>query len=186
MEFRKKQGCHIGKFIARFRKSAFGYKYLGWRCGEFLAIFWKHLAPNFLVWRNVRPVYLHVFAHIFICRFTIFKLADGLKIHDIEWKCESFESRSIVLNTSCQICLQNVETDNLQIFAKCWKPIRFLLKFKANDERALNDWFPVTKLMFWQRCNNFKMFGEFLLSLAIFWSEFGDSFLFPSGNPGIK
>jgi len=50
-----------------------------------------------LVWRNVRPVYLRVFAYILICRFTIFKLADGFKIHDIKWKCESFESRSMVL-----------------------------------------------------------------------------------------
>jgi len=39
---------------------AFGYKYVG------LAIFRKHLAPNFLVWRNVRPVYLHVFAYIYV------------------------------------------------------------------------------------------------------------------------
>jgi len=26
--------------------------------------------------------------------------------------------------------------------------------------------------------------GEFLLRLATFWKEFGDSFLFLSGNPG--
>jgi len=32
----------------------------------------------------VRPLYLHVFAYIFICRVTIFKLADGLKIRDIK------------------------------------------------------------------------------------------------------
>jgi len=40
-------------------------------------------------------------------------------------------------------------------------------------------------LMFWWRCNHFKKFGKLFLSLAIFWSEFSDSFLFPSGNPGI-
>jgi len=118
------QGCHIGEFIARFQKSGEFWKRLAtdilvWRFGEFLAIFWKHLVPNFLVWQNVRPVYLHVFAYIFIRRFTIFKLADGFKIHDIKWKCKSFESRSIVLNTSYQKCLQNVETDYLEIFAKC-------------------------------------------------------------------
>jgi len=32
----------------------------------------------------------------------------------------SFEGRSMVLNTTYQICLQNVETDYLDVFAKCW------------------------------------------------------------------
>jgi len=68
-----------------------------------------------------------------------------LKLHDIKWKCESFESRSMVSNTSHQICLQNAETDYLEIFAKFSKPIRFLVKYKAKDGRALNDWFPVIK-----------------------------------------
>jgi len=40
---------------------------------------------------------LHVFAYILICRVTIFKLADGLKFRHIKWKCDSFESRSMVL-----------------------------------------------------------------------------------------
>jgi len=88
------QGCHIGEFIARFRN---------------LVIFWKHLAPNFFVWRNVRPVHLHVFAYIFICRFTIFKLADDLKIHDIKWKCESFQSRK-----------HGIEHFLSNMFAQCW------------------------------------------------------------------
>jgi len=39
-----------------------------------LAIFWKYLAPNFLVWRNVRPVYLHVFVYMFICRLLFLSL----------------------------------------------------------------------------------------------------------------
>jgi len=69
----------------------------------FLMTFWKHLAPIFLVLRNVRHVYLHVFAYIFLCIFAIFKLADDLKINDIKWKCDSFESRSMILNTSYQI-----------------------------------------------------------------------------------
>ena len=99
-----------------------------WQFGEFLPIFWKHLAPIFLVWRNVRPLYLHIYAnYIFICIFTISKLADGWKIHDIKWKCESFERRSMLLITSHQICWQNVKTDYLAIFAKCWKPVLFLV-----------------------------------------------------------
>jgi len=49
-----------------------------------LAIFLKHLAPNFLVWRILRPIHLDVFAYIFICRFAIIKLAGGSKIHDIK------------------------------------------------------------------------------------------------------
>jgi len=57
---------------------------LVWQFGEFLAIFCKHLAPTFLVWRNVQPVYLQAFAYRFICGFTIFKIADGLKILDIK------------------------------------------------------------------------------------------------------
>jgi len=123
-----------------------------------------------------RPVYLHVFAYVLICRFTIFELADVLKIHDIKWKCESFESRSMALNTSYQICLQNVETDYLEIFAKCWTPVRFLVKYKAKGKRALNDWFPVKKLMFWLEV--WRIFAEF----GHFWSESGDSFVFLSGN----
>jgi len=111
--------------------------------------FWKHLSRNFLAWRNVRHVYLHVFAYIFIWIFTIFELADSLKIHDTKWKCGSFESRSMVLNTFYQICLQNVEADYLEIFTKCWKPIRFLVKYKVKDKRASNDWFPGKKLLFW-------------------------------------
>jgi len=48
------QGCHIGEFIARFRKSGKFLKRLAtnilvWRFGEFLAIFCKYFAPNFLV-----------------------------------------------------------------------------------------------------------------------------------------
>ena len=70
---------------------------------HFLLIFWKHLGPIFLVLRNVRPVYLHVFAYIFSRIFAIFKLADDLKMNCIKWKCDSFESRSMILNTSYQI-----------------------------------------------------------------------------------
>jgi len=72
-----------------------------------------------MVWRNVRPVYLHVCAQRFICRFTLFELAHSLKIHDIKRKYESFEIRSMFLNASYQISLQNVETDYLEIFPKC-------------------------------------------------------------------
>jgi len=57
---------------------------LVWGFREFLAIFRKHLAPIFLLLRNVRPVYLHEFAYIFTSRFALFKLLDGLKIHDIK------------------------------------------------------------------------------------------------------
>jgi len=47
-----RQGCRIGEFIVRFRKSGEFFKRLAtyivvWRFGEFLAIFWRHLAPIF-------------------------------------------------------------------------------------------------------------------------------------------
>ena len=118
------QCCRIGKFIAIFRKSGQFLKRLAtdvlvWQFGEFLVIFRKYLAPNILVWRNVRPVYLHLFVYNINRWITFFEHADGLKIHDIKWKNESFESRSMVMNTSYQICLQNVETDYLEKFAKC-------------------------------------------------------------------
>ena len=80
---------------------AFGYKHFG------LAICWNLLAPNFLVWWNIptylflvfsqnvlqchfyaRPVYLHAFSYIFICRVTIFNFVDGLKNRDIIRKCD--------------------------------------------------------------------------------------------------
>jgi len=38
-----------------------------------------------------------------------------------------------------------IETDYLEIFAKCWKSVRFLVKYKAKDKRGLNDWFPEKK-----------------------------------------
>jgi len=95
---------------------ALGYKYFGMAIWRFFESIWLQI---FFVWRNVRPVYLHVFAFIFLCRFIIFKLADGLKIRDIKCKCESFESRSMVLSTFYKICLQNVETDYFEIFARC-------------------------------------------------------------------
>jgi len=44
----------------------------------------------------------------------------------------------------------------------------------------------VKEMMFWQRCHNYKKFGEILLSLAIFLSGFSHSFLFPSGIPGTR
>ena len=43
----------------------------------------------------------------------------------------------MILNTY-QICLQNVETDYLEIFANCRKSICFLVKDRAKDKRALN------------------------------------------------
>ena len=89
----------------------------------------------------------------------------------------------MVLNTSYQICLQIIETDYLEIFEKCWKPMRFLVKYKAKDKRALNDWFPVKKNNVVVKMPPFPDFGKLLLSLTISWSEFGDSFLFLSGNP---
>ena len=130
----------------------------------YLAIVWKLLAPKCFVWRKILtynffskvfsqnvlqchfyvcPVYLHVLAFIYIYKVTAWKLADGLKIRDIKWKCDSFDTRSMVLNISYEICLQNVEIEHLEIFAKCWKPIRFLVKSKAKNERAVNDWNPV-------------------------------------------
>jgi len=33
----------------------------------------------------------------------------------------------------------NVTTGHLEIFAKCLKPVRFLVKYKAKDKKALND-----------------------------------------------
>jgi len=39
-----------------------------------------------------------------------------------------------------------IETDYLEIFAKCWKPVRFLVKYKAKDKKALNDSFRVKKI----------------------------------------
>jgi len=57
--------------------------------------------------------------YTFICRFAIFKLADGLKINDMKWNWLSFKRKNVVLKTSYQICLQNVEMDYLEIFAKC-------------------------------------------------------------------
>ena len=67
---------------------------------------------------RLHPLYLHAFAHISIYRVAVLKLADGLKIRDIKWKRDSFESRSMVFNTYNKICLQNVETDYSEIFAK--------------------------------------------------------------------
>jgi len=75
-----------------------------------LANFWqffKAFGSKFLIWRNVRSVYLHVFAYRFICRFTIFKLADGLKIHDVKWKFEEHGSKHFLSN----------------MFPKCWNSL---------------------------------------------------------------
>jgi len=91
---------------------------------------------------------------------TIFKLANSLQIRDIKWKCDSFDSKNIVFNTSYKICLQNVETDCLEIFAKCWnwlfRNICKMLKTyvpsgknKVKDKWAVNDWYLVKKFMFW-------------------------------------
>jgi len=92
---------------------AFGYKYfLLRRFGEILAILSKY---------------------IFICRVTVFKLADGLKIRDIKRKCDNFESRSMVLSTSHKIRLQNVVSDYLEIFAKMLKT--YTISGKIHGER---------------------------------------------------
>ena len=157
--------------------TAFDYKYFG------LANFWRFFASLWLQLFGLAKCTTCVFvriAYTFICRFTIFKLADGLKIRDIKWKCEKCESTSMVVKTSYQRCLQIIETDYLEMFAKCWKPIRFLVKYKAKDRRALKDWFPVKKINVLVKVPPFPDFGKLLLSLTV---SFGDSFLFLSGNP---
>ena len=73
---------------------------------------------------RLHPLYLHAFAHIFIYRVTVFKLADGLKIRDIKWKRDGFESTSMVFNTCNKICLQNVE---------------YLYAFRGNTRRKIKE-----------------------------------------------
>ena len=158
--------CWIPK-IWRVLKT-FGYKYFGlaiWRIfGNFLKAFGykffglaKYTNVSFSVNYSLKmcssvilctPCILACIWLQFRCRVIISELADGLKIRDINWKCDCFASRSIVVNNSYKMYLQNVETDYLEIFLKCWKPICFLIKYKAKDKGAVNDWFPVKKLMF--------------------------------------
>jgi len=76
-------------------------------------------------------LYLRTYSYVDL----LFRFANGLKIHDIKWKYEGFEIRSMVLNTSYQISLQNVETDSSEIFPKCWKTIRCLVKYKVKDKK---------------------------------------------------
>jgi len=63
------QGCHIGEVIEIWRiLKVLGCKYFGLAIWQISGNFLKDLASNFLVWLNVRPADLHVFAYIFICR----------------------------------------------------------------------------------------------------------------------
>jgi len=61
-----------------------GCKYFGLEICRIFGDILKAFGSKFLVWRNACSVYLHVFTYMYIYRFLIFKLADGLKIHDIK------------------------------------------------------------------------------------------------------
>ena len=85
-----------------------------------VSFFYKVFSQNVLqCYFYAGRVCVHTFAYTFVCRVTIFKHADGLKIRDIKGKCDSFVSKSIVFNTFYKICLQNVGTDCLEILEKC-------------------------------------------------------------------
>ena len=91
---------------------SFGYKCFGlaiwWISGNFL----KAFGSKFFGFTNCTTcMFARICLHFHSYADLLFlKLADGLKIPDIKWKCKNFESRNIVLNTY-QMCLQNVETD---------------------------------------------------------------------------
>jgi len=61
-----------------------GCKYFGLEIFRIFGDILKAFGSKFLVLRNACSVYLHVFTYMYIYRFLIFKLADGLKIHDIK------------------------------------------------------------------------------------------------------
>ena len=154
-----------------------------WRFVEFLAIFWKHLAPNSWFCEMHAP---YICICLLTCTYIGFLFLSLLMVWKFVTSNESviiLNARNMVWNTSYKICLQNVQTHYLGRFAKCWKPMRFLVKYKAKEKRAVNDWFPITKLMFWKWCNHFQKFDYFMLS--IFWIEFVCSY-FLNGNTGKR
>jgi len=68
-----------------------------WRIsGDFLKVF---TSKFFGLAKCTTCIFARICLHIHM-QITIFKLADGLKIHDIKGKSESFESRSMVIKTS--------------------------------------------------------------------------------------
>ena len=94
---------------------------------------WKEFGCNCFGLAKWKTSIIARISYIFTYRYSIFKLTDGLKIIYIKWRWR-FLKRSMLLNTSYQISLQNLEVDYLEIFAKCWKPKRFLFKYKAKDK----------------------------------------------------
>ena len=63
----------------------------------------------------------------------------------------------------------------LKIFAKCWKPIHFLVKYKAKDKRALNAWFPVKNSCYGEDatiCRSLANFCWIWLFLRWVWRQF--------------
>jgi len=117
---------------------------------------WKHLATIFLVWRNIlRYLFLVryslkmcssvIFIYtLYICTYVLMLIYSYAALVFLSllmvWKFVTSNESVIVLkvgawflilHTSYVICLQNVETDCLEIFGKCWKPIRFLKKIQG-------------------------------------------------------
>jgi len=75
------QGCHIGEFIARFRNLA-NFESV-WLQICWFGDFSKAFGSKFFgLAKCTTCIFARICLHI--CRFTIFKLADGLQIHDIK------------------------------------------------------------------------------------------------------
>jgi len=89
----------------------------------------------------------------------------------------------MVFDTSYELCSQNVESDYLDIFAKCWKSIRFLAKYKAKYKSC-------KRLISSEKINVLVKMQPFP-EVWLFFAKFG-YFLkwvslqfFLSGNPGL-
>jgi len=59
-------------------------------------------------------------------------------------------------------------------------------KMQSERSKSLKRQISSEEINVFMKIHPFPMFGQFLLSLSILWSEFGDSFLFVSDNLGLN
>jgi len=160
-------GCHIG-VRQKWDKSVTHFKW---------AAILANLLPGSGNLASFESVWLQIFwfgefwrlcSLTYSCVGLLFSACWWLKIGDIKWKCDSFESRSMVLNTPCKNDCKILKL----IIYKCLENVDTVYAFWKNTRRKIKElWttdFQRKKIIYWWSCNHFRRFGCFFAEFGYF------------------
>jgi len=141
---------------------------LVWRFGEFLAIcesIWLQIFLFGEMYDLNICTYLHTFSYIDLLFLSLLMV----------WKCITSVER-VKVEACYSTLLTKYPCKMLKTFTLCGETQGARYKrFK---------WFISSeKINVLVKLNHLQKFGEFMVSLAMFWSEFGDSFVIPIRQP---